>query len=56
MDSMQKIQVCVKTDIGLKREKNEDCYLIIEYGQDSREYEDMGTTLSVMALLLRTGL
>ena len=126
MDSIQKIQVCVKTDIGFKREKNEDSYLIIddetefidikhygrlfaladgmgghaggevaskmackgmtdyyskttndqhgadyfsarlqdlkstlydvhhkiiEYGQDSREYEDMGTTLSVMALI-----
>ena len=29
MDSIQNIQVCVKTDIGFKREKNEDSYLII---------------------------
>jgi protein phosphatase len=126
MDMIQKVKVCAKTDIGFKRENNEDRYLIldheseffnikhygrlyaladgmgghaggevaskmackgmtdyyskttndsngndfirarlqhlkstlyavhnkiIEYGQVTKEYEDMGTTLSVMVLI-----
>jgi protein phosphatase len=126
MDLIQRVKVCAKTDIGSKREKNEDSYLIIDdetefidikhygrlyvladgmgghpggevaskiackgmtdyyskttndqhgtdyfrarlqhlkstlydvnnkiikFGQESREYEDMGTTLSVMVII-----
>ena len=30
MDSVQKVEVCAKTDIGFKRNKNEDRYLILD--------------------------
>jgi serine/threonine protein phosphatase PrpC len=32
MDSIQNIQVCVQTDIGFKRKKNEDSYLVVDHG------------------------
>lgn len=30
MDEIRKVRVCAKTDIGFKREKNEDSYLIVD--------------------------
>jgi len=36
MDITKNAQVCAKTDVGLKREQNEDCYLII-----NRETKDI---------------
>ncbi len=37
MDMIQKVKVCAKTDIGFKREKNEDSYLILD---DATEFID----------------
>ena len=40
MDSIQNIQVCVKTDIGFKREKNEDSYLVVDYPTENFDVEE----------------
>lgn len=38
MESHNKIKICAKTDIGLKRKNNEDTYLIVTNGQNVQDY------------------
>ena len=42
MDSIQNIQVCVQTDIGFKREKNEDSYLVVDHTTENIDIEHSG--------------
>ncbi len=49
MDIYRSIIACCKTDVGVKRADNEDNYLIVD--ASNKEYEGMGTTLSVLVML-----
>lgn len=47
MKFFENIAVCHKTDIGLKRKKNEDSYLIVDHREKSYDTRDQGVIFAV---------
>ena len=47
MDITMNAQVCAETDIGLKREQNEDCYIIINRNAKDTDIQNYGMMFAV---------